>query len=247
MITIGASSAASASRSRVARAMANGSTGRSTPSIASAARTANARAGARRSTPPSTPSSSSARPDQASSTSASTPARRQIRQSGWSTAMIAAAASTTADLPIPASPTIVRAPPSPTAAPAASPAIASTTSWRPYSGRRSGDDVGSVMAGGANTRCLPNAEDSDRAADYPTDLRRKPVEAAAAAQWNGATARGPNGGGARSFDRSNARRQCPCKTMVPVGVDRRVRSRGQDSSRKPTCDRLNRRVRKTRF
>ena len=78
--------------------------------------------------PSRTPSSSSARPDHASSTSASTPSMRTIRQSGWSTAMIAAASSTTAVLPIPASPTMVRAPPSPTAAPAAKPAMASTTS-----------------------------------------------------------------------------------------------------------------------
>ena len=52
MTMIGASSAASTSRSRVARAMANGSTGSVVaPSIASAARTADARAGASRSMP----------------------------------------------------------------------------------------------------------------------------------------------------------------------------------------------------
>ena len=152
MMTIGASSAASTSRSRVARAMANGSTGWSAPSRASAARTADARAGARRSSPSRIPSSSSARPDQASSTSASTPARRTMRQSGWSTAMIAAASSTTAVLPMPASPTMVSAPPSPTAAPAASPAIASTTSWRPWSGREGVGDARSFM-GARNTGC----------------------------------------------------------------------------------------------
>ena len=92
-----------------------------------------ARAGGRSSRPSSNPSSIPARPDHASSTSASTPTSRVMRTPGWSTAIRSQAWSRTAVLPMPGSPTTVNAPPAPRRHARRAPARASSTSSRPWS------------------------------------------------------------------------------------------------------------------
>ena len=158
MTTIGASSAASTSRSRVARAMANGSTGWSAPSSASAARTADARAGARRSMPvehaveqlgrgPTRPARPRPRPPQADDAAVGLvggderrPPRRR-RRSCRSRPRRRPSARRPGRRP----------------RPAARPAMASTTSWRPWSdgegGRRGG--FGSCRGGQHGVSPMP--------------------------------------------------------------------------------------------